>query len=102
MRNRTRNRLWSDINDVAQRFHTGIGNLQKISACKDEQTAADLKIEGVSRGAFSYALQSVLREEPGIRIADCEDRVLERVKTVSSHKQEPQYYYVEPNARVLG
>ena len=79
-----------------------IGPYNVLSACKDEQTAADLKIEGVSRGAFSYALQSVLREEPGIRIADCEDRVLERVKTVSSHKQEPQYYYVEPNARVLG
>lgn len=79
-----------------------VGPYNVLSACKDEQTAADLKIDGISRGAFSYALQSVLREEPGVRIADCEDRVLERVRKVSPHKQEPQYYYVEPNARVLG
>jgi hypothetical protein len=79
-----------------------VGPYNVLSACKDEQTAADLKIDGVPRGAFSYALQAVLREEPGIRIADCDGRVLERVKKVSAHKQEPQYYYIEPNAMVLG
>lgn len=79
-----------------------IGPYNVLSACKDEQTAADLKIDGVSRGAFSYALQALLREQPDVRIADCEGRVLELVKKISPHRQEPQYYYVEPDARVLG
>ena len=32
MRNGTRNRLWSDINNVGCRFDTGIGDLEQVAA----------------------------------------------------------------------
>jgi len=72
-----------------------------LSACKDEQTAADLKVEGVSRGAFSFALQRLLRDSPNIRIADCEKMVLETIQRISTHIQEPQYYAVDPGTSLV-
>ena len=81
-----------------------LGPYTILSACKDEETAADLKTvpdEGTPRGAFSYALHQVLRDNPRPRVRDLEDSVLTKVKAVSSHGQTPQYFSLAPDSQLF-
>ena len=88
--------------DGLQRRAAKIGPYNTLSACGDLQTAADLKIQGTPRGAFSYALQTVLRESPDSTIANIGDKVLSLIQGVSKHPQIPEYYRVKPESRVIG
>jgi metacaspase-1 len=72
------------------------GPYNVLSACKDSETAADLKVNGVYRGAFSFALHNLLNEAPDTPIGDLETSVLQKIKSVSSHTQHPTYYAVDP------
>lgn len=67
-----------------------------LAACKDEETAADLDINGTSRGAFSYSLQSFLNDNPSAPIKDIEEPVLNSVRKINCRLQTPQYYALDP------
>jgi hypothetical protein len=79
--------------------------INSISACQDNQTAADLKNAdgtGVPRGAFSYALHKMLQSKPNITYQEIEDTILQAIKRVSpKHKQTPQLYSVDPNKSIF-
>jgi len=63
-----------------------------LSACQDSETAADLQIDGIHRGAFSYALQKALRETPGTLLSALDQQVLGLIRQVSPrHPQNPNY-----------
>jgi len=69
-----------------------LGPFNVLSACQDAETAADLKINGMPRGAFSYALQSILAQNPDILLGQLDSKVLEVIKRVSpKHVQNPNY-----------
>jgi hypothetical protein len=76
-----------------------LGPYNVLSACRDEETAADLRDAGGSgrpRGAFSYALHRRLAAMPHATLAQLEVPVLDGIRAVSSHTQTPQYYAVDP------
>jgi metacaspase-1 len=92
--------------DLGQLIHLSLrdatlGPYNSLSACLDEQTAADLRVEGIPRGAFSYALHKVLEQEPNVKVADLEQRVLEVIRTISTHNQTPVYYEGKEESRVF-
>ncbi|MBL4767432.1 MAG: caspase family protein [Rhodobacteraceae bacterium] len=79
-----------------------IGPYNVFSACKDEETAADLlNLNGVPRGAFSYALQKVLDDSPNIIISNIEERVSDIIENITTHKQNPTYFAVNSSSRVF-
>ncbi len=78
-----------------------LGPYNVLSACQDEETAADLRKSGelgVPRGAFSFALHKELTDNPNRPLQDLEAPVLEGIRAVSKHKQNPSYYGVAPEA----
>ena len=89
--------------DLPSRRDVSIGPYDILSACADNETAADLaNVEGVPRGAFSYALHRTIEETSDIRIADLEETVLNRIRQVSRHTQNPQYIAFDSSRRVFG
>lgn len=99
--NRTINpaQFWGDL---PNRRAVSIGFYNIFSACADDETAADLaNVEGVPRGAFSYALHRIIEETPDMLIADLEERVLNRITEVSRHRQNPQYIAFDSRRRVF-
>ncbi len=78
-----------------------IGPYNTFSACKDEELAADLKINGVPRGAFSYSLHSALSKSPTISTTHLEKEVLSILQSVSKFPQNPCYYSVNENLPVF-
>lgn len=78
-----------------------VGPYNVFSACQDSETAADLRIDGVPRGAFSYALQSVIADNPKIQMGDLNDKVLPVIKSVSKHNQNPVYTVTDNSKSVF-
>lgn len=65
-----------------------------FSACKDDETAADLRLApGVSmpRGAFSYALHKIVSDNREVKIKDLDDPIKTTLQAISKHKQTPQF-----------
>jgi len=89
-----------DLMDLEVRAAT-LGPYTSLSACLDNQTAADLRVEGEFRGAFSYALHKVIASDPTIKVEDLEPRVLELITGISSHQQTPKYFEGKDNARIF-
>ncbi|MEQ8320048.1 MAG: caspase family protein [Rhodospirillales bacterium] len=87
-----------DILVLPQRTRSAmIGPYNVLSACKDSETAADLKPQGSDyRGAFSYSLHNVWGNDIDMPINDLEGPVMQGIKEISPHKQTPQYYAVDP------
>jgi hypothetical protein len=78
-----------------------LGPYNVLSACQDDETAADLRKAGdlgTPRGAFSFALHRVLTDNPNMPFRDLEAPVLEGIRAVSKHKQNPAYYGVAAEA----
>lgn len=82
-----------------------IGPYNVLSACKDDETAADLRSvgeRGEARGAFSYSLHQVIQNNNGISFGALETPVLASIRQVSPrHAQEPQYVLVNPSRSVF-
>lgn len=76
-----------------------------LSACKDDETAADLRNvngTGVARGAFSYAFHKLIKARPDITYGEIEDRILDEIRLVSpKHKQTPQLQLVDAEQGVF-
>ena len=65
-----------------------------LSACGDDETAADLRSvgpAGKARGAFSYALHNFLRQNRDAPAAIAKPAILGAIKGVSKHVQNPAY-----------
>jgi hypothetical protein len=78
-----------------------LGPYNVLSACQDEETAADLRKAGdlgTPRGAFSFALHNVLTANPNMPYKDLEEPVLQGIQEVTKHRQNPSYYGVDPEA----
>lgn len=58
-----------------------------FSGCKDEQTSADANINGKYQGAFTWALSSVINENPNITWAEAWPKVLNKI---AGYSQTPQ------------
>lgn len=81
-----------------------IGPYNVLSACRDDQTAADLREAGpekLPRGAFSYALHEFLRKSPDVPASLAEPQIVAGIKAVSAHQQEPVYHLVDVNAPLI-
>ena len=76
-----------------------------LSACKDEETAADLKRvgpRGVPRGAFSYALHKMLGDKQAITYGEIEASIGAAVRAVSpKHVQNPQVSPTDPGRPIF-
>lgn len=81
-----------------------IGSYNVLSACMDEETAADLRNPGglgVPRGVFSFVLHRLLTEAPNTRFKDLEAPLLEEIQKQTKHKQTPQYYGPDADATLF-
>jgi len=59
-----------------------------FSACRDDQTAADANINYKPQGAFTWALSSVIKENPNITYREAHIKVLEKLD--KKYDQKPQ------------
>lgn len=80
---------------------TIINPFSVFTACKDEETAADVLYNpsvglNESRGAFSFGLHRAIADNPRVTPAELEPTVLATIRKVSTHPQNPQY--AAPNA----
>jgi hypothetical protein len=72
-------------------------DFQMFSACRDEQTAADLASRPAKnvmepRGAFSFVLHELMRANPAVSINELEQKLLDPIKDlVSPHIQVPVF-----------
>ncbi len=76
----------------------GIAPYNVLSACRDDETAADLRsagIQNVPRGAFSYAIHDFLRSNRDQAVALAEPQITARIRSVSKHGQTPVYNLVD-------
>lgn len=70
-------------------------DFQVLSACRDDQTAADLSQrpqQGIDRprGAFSFVLHDMLRQQPSITLGELESRIADPIAAlVAPHVQMP-------------
>ncbi|WP_162559704.1 caspase family protein [Methylobacterium radiodurans] len=81
-----------------------IGPYNILSACKDNETAADLRAVGPSkqsRGAFSYSLHNFLSLTPDLPVAIADGQILDGIKEVSDHKQNPHYVVYDINSPLI-
>jgi uncharacterized caspase-like protein len=81
-----------------------IGPYNVLSACKDDQTAADLREAGperVPRGAFSYALHNFLAASRDVPVALADPQIAALISAVSSHTQTPSYQMIDLNAPLI-
>lgn len=88
-------------NPVLNLRQVQLGPYNVFSACLDNETAADLKVDGEFRGAFSYALHKVIRQNTNVNIGDLDANVLPIIQTISRHVQNPNYYAIDNNRRVF-
>jgi len=76
-----------------------------LSACRDNETAADLRNAagtGIAQGAFSYAFQNLIAKNTGLTYGEIESKILEAVKSVSpNHIQNPQMQIVDENRPIF-
>ena len=84
-----------------------IGPYNEFSACLDSETAADLlNVPGEKnpRGAFSYALHTIMRQQGAkIKISDLDRLTLPLIKKVSpNHAQTPVFHAVDKDGNVFG
>lgn len=69
-----------------------LGAWDVLSACQDEQEAADTFLEGESRGLFSYCLLRALGEDSSVTYDALERRLRTDFKAIlPSHAQEPAF-----------
>lgn len=73
-----------------------LGPYTVLSACRDEETAADVPAERIpgsisSRGAFSYALHKLVEDNTRKPLSQIESDVPDIIKGISRHVQTPQY-----------
>ena len=81
-----------------------LGPYNVLSACKDDETAADLRDaagSGRPGGAFSTALHERLRAQPDTPLGQLEQPVLARIRALSKHPQNPQYYATDASLPFL-
>lgn len=80
------------------------GDYNVLSACQEWETAADVRRtgpNGESRGAFSYALHKVLRNDKDAPLSQLEGKILNEIKSVSNHKQTPHYVLTSANEPLI-
>jgi len=61
----------------AGKYPATMGEVTLLSGCRDDQTSADIRVQGKGQGALSYALFSVLRRNK--YLLEC-DQMLEEVR----------------------
>jgi len=79
-------------------------NINGLSACQDDETAADLRYTpdgGVSRGAFSYSLHKIISSNPSITYGDLNNIIGSKIKEVSKHKQNPSFILPDPSKSIF-
>jgi hypothetical protein len=92
-----------DLPALRQRGYQA-GPYNVLSACRDEETAADLREAGpekMPRGAFSFALHNFLRANPGVPLALAEPQILAAIQAASKHVQNPNYVLIDQNAPLI-
>lgn len=95
--------FFDDLQYLALR-EVAVGPFNTLSACGDSETAADLRqINGdnTPRGAFSYALHEALKANPSTKIRDLEGPIINSIKGVSNHTQNPVYHVVQNDVEFL-
>ena len=96
--------LFTEVSSRGPIRDANLGPYNVFAACKDDETAADLSRVGeanVPRGAFSYALHHFITGKPDAKISELEGPVLEIIEKTSRHRQTPQWFAVDPNAKLF-
>ncbi|CAN5154308.1 hypothetical protein BH09PSE1_BH09PSE1_21790 [soil metagenome] len=81
-----------------------IGPYNVLSACRDEQTAADVREAGpekMARGAFSYALHNMLTTGRDSPIVVAEAQIQAGIGAVTTHPQTPSFVMIDQNSPLI-
>ncbi|QDI82354.1 caspase family protein [Methylorubrum populi] len=81
-----------------------LGPYNVLSACKDDETAADVREVGprrLPRGAFSYSLHNFLSSTPDVPVSLADRQILDGIKNISNHNQNPHYVLYDINSPLI-